>query len=77
MKPTEPKNAAENYRLPSTAWPSRSCATHALVLDFRVADGGASLHEAAWFHAIFEVAGLQFSKTGLKILKNTIKLSRC
>ena len=77
MKPTELKNAAENYRLPSTAWPSRSCATHALVLDFRAAGGGAFLLEAAWFHAFYEVAGLQFGKTGLKILKNTTKLSRC
>ena len=77
MKPTEPKSVAESYKLPSTAWPSRSCVTHALVLDFRAAGGGAFQLEAAWFHAFFEVAGLQFGKTGLKILKNTIKLSRC
>ena len=75
MKPTELKSVVGNFKWPSTAWPSRSCATHALVLDFRAAGGGAFLHEAAWFHAFFEVAGLQFGKTGLKILKNTIKLS--
>ena len=67
MKPTELKNAAENFKLPSTAWQSRSCATQAPALDFKLACAMVGRHEEIEEHilasvmlvtAFFEVAGL-------------------
>ena len=39
LKPTEPKSVAESYKLPSTAWLSKSCVTQAPVLDYKLACG--------------------------------------
>ena len=45
--PTDLKSDEESYKWPSTVWPSKSCATLALILDFMATGIGALLQRAS------------------------------